>query len=197
MSAMSPMTSPQAPSDEELMRQLAAGREEPLGRLYRRYASLVFSIAARSLDRSTAEEIVQDVFLAVWRNAAVFTPERGAFRPWVLQIAHFRILNERRRSRRRPISQPDFDDRLLASLSDDGPEPEELAWRASLRTGMQSACKELPRPLRQAVDLAFFKGLSHHEAAAELRVPLGTVKTRIRTGLRKLRDKLHHQVDAA
>ena len=197
MSAIRPITSPQPLSDEELMRQLAAGREEPLGTLYRRYVSLVFSIAAHSLDHSTAEEIVQDVFLAVWRNAAVFAPERGAFRPWVLQIAHFRVLNELRRRRCRPILQPDFDGLLLASLSDNGPKPEELAWHASLRAGMQSACKELPRPQRQAVDLAFFKGLSHQEVAAELGIPLGTVKTRIRTGLRKLRDKLYHQVNAA
>jgi RNA polymerase sigma factor (sigma-70 family) len=191
------MPSPQALSDEELMRQLAAGREEPLGSLYRRYASLVFSIAAQSLDRSTAEEIVQDVFLAVWRNAAVFRSERGAFRPWVLKISHFRILNELRRRRRRPILQPDFDGLRLASLSDDGPKPEEVALRASLRAGMRSACKELPRSQRQAVDLAFFKGLSHQEVAAELGIPLGTAKTRIRTGLRRLRDKVNHKVDAA
>ena len=197
MSAINPMPSPRALSDEELMRQLAAGREEPLGRLYRRYASSVFSIAAHSLDRSTAEEIVQDVFLTVWRNAGVFIPERGAFRAWVLKIAHFRILNELRRRRRRPISEPDLDGLLLAGLPDNGPEPEELAWRASLRAGMRSACNDLPPPQRQAVDLAFFKGMSHQEVAAELGIPLGTVKTRIRAGLRNLRDKLDHEVDAA
>ena len=190
MSTVRPMPSPHALSDEELMRQLAAGRQESLGRLHRRYAPLVFKKAAYSLDRSTAEEIVQDVFLAVWRNAEVFSPERGAFRPWVLRISHFRILNELRRRRRLPRLEPDPDGSLLASLPDDGPEPEELAWRESLRPAMRSACRELPRSQRQAVDLAFFKDLSHQEVAAELRIPLGTVKTRIRTGLRNLRDKV-------
>src|SRR6516225_457018 len=157
MSAVRPMPSPHALSDEELMRRLAAGRQESLGRLHRRYAPLVFKKAAHSLDRSTAEEIVQDVFVAVWRNAGVFSPERGAFRPWVLRIAHFRILNELRRRRRLPRLEPDPDGSLLASLPDDGPEPEELAWRESLRPAMRSACRELPRSQRQAVDLAFFK----------------------------------------
>ena len=190
MSAVRPMPSPPILSDEELMHQLAAGRQESLARLHRRYAPLVFRTAAHSLDRSTAEEIVQDVFMAVWRNAAVFTPKRGAFRPWLLQIARFRILNELRRRRRHPRLQPDPDGLLLAGLPDHGPGPEELAWRESLRPVMRSACKELPRSQRQAVDLAFFKDLSHQEVAAELRIPLGTVKTRIRIGLRKLRGKL-------
>jgi len=113
-----------------------------------------------------------------------------------LQIAHFRILNELRRRRRRPFVQPDPEGLLLASLSDDGPEPEELAWRASLRAGMQSACRELPRPQREVVDLAFFQDLSHQEVAAELGIPLGTIKTRIRTGLRTLRAKLAPRVDS-
>jgi RNA polymerase sigma factor (sigma-70 family) len=196
MSAIRPMPSPQANSDDELMRQLAAGRQESLGRLHRRYAPLVFITAAHSLDRGAAEEVVQDVFVAVWRNAAVFTPKRGAFRPWLLQIAHFRILNELRRRRRRPRLLPDADDLFLASLPDVGPEPEELAWRESLRPVMRSACQGLPPSQRQAVDLAFFQGLSHQEVAAELRVPLGTVKTRIRTGLRTLRGKLATKVNA-
>jgi len=177
------------------MRRLAAGRQESLARLYRRYASLVFNMAARSLDRDSAEEIVQDVFLAVWRKASVFTSERGAFRPWVLQIAHFRILNELRRRSRRPLVQPDPDGLVLASLADDGPEPDELAWRASLRADVRSAVKDLPRPQQQAVDLAFFKDLSHQEVAAELGIPLGTVKTRIRRGLGTLRNRLAHRSD--
>src|ERR671932_132368 len=91
----------QAAGDEELMRLLAGGRQEALGPLYSRYAPLIFGMAAQSLDRSGAEEIVQEVFLAVWRQAATFDPALGPFRPWVLQIAHFRILNELRRRGRR------------------------------------------------------------------------------------------------
>ena len=177
-------------SDEDLVRQLAAGQQEAFGRLYRRYASLLFRVAARSLDRATAEEIVQDVFTAVWRGAAVFTPERGTFRAWVLQIAHFRILNELRRRRRRPQLKSDPDGVLLASLPGGGPAPEDSAMREALRPIIQSACQELPRPKQRAVDLAFFKNLSHQEAAAELGIPLGTFKTRVRTAIRDLRGKL-------
>src|SRR3954447_13246714 len=92
-----PMPLSQERTDEELMQQLAAGAQEALGPLYSRYARLIFHLAVRSLNRPAAEEIVQDVFLAVWCGAATFDPARGAFRPWVLQITHFRILNELRR----------------------------------------------------------------------------------------------------
>jgi RNA polymerase sigma-70 factor, ECF subfamily len=177
-------------SDEDLVRQLAAGQHEAFGRLYRRYASRLFRVAARSLDRGTAEEIVQDVFMVVWRSAAVFTPERGTFRGWIQQIAHFRVLNELRRRRHRPQPQPDPDGVLLASLPGGGPAPEDSAMREALRPVIRSACEELPRPHRQAVELAFFKDLTHREAAAELGIPLGTFKMHVRTAIRELRDKL-------
>jgi RNA polymerase sigma-70 factor, ECF subfamily len=177
-------------SDEELMLQLAHGHQEALGPLYSRYGPIIFNIAAHSLDRAAAEEIVQDVFLTVWRNAAVFTPDRGAFRPWVLQIAHFRVLNELRRRSRRPQLESDPDGLLVARLPDQGPEPEEVAWRDSLRSTVHAAFEELPPAQRQALDLAFFKDLSHEQVAAKLRIPLGTAKTRIRAGLGKLRGKL-------
>src|SRR6185369_5411347 len=86
-----------APHDEELMRQVAGGSAEALGLLHRRFARLIFRLAAPTLDRAAAEDLVQDVFLAVWRNAGRFDPERGTVRSWVLQIAHFRLLNELRR----------------------------------------------------------------------------------------------------
>ncbi len=177
-------------SDEELMRQLAAGAQEALGPLYSRYARLIFHLAARTLDRPAAEEIVQDVFLAVWRRAVTFDPARGAFRPWVLQIAHFRILNELRRRSRQPQLEPDPDDLHLASLPDDSPEPAEATWRASLRATLQTALADLPAPQRQALGLTFGEDLTHEQVAAELNLPLGTAKTRIRTGLQNLRSKL-------
>src|ERR687886_404735 len=89
-------------SDAELVRQLAAGRQEALGPLYARYAPLVFGVAAQSLDSSAAEEIVQDVFLAIWRKASDFDPEQGAFRGWLLQMAHWRVLHDPRPPTQRP-----------------------------------------------------------------------------------------------
>ena len=78
------------------MRELVRNRPDALQPLFARYAHLVFHMASQSLDPGTAEEIVQDVFLSVWRRAQTFDPKRGAFRPWLMQIAHFRILNELR-----------------------------------------------------------------------------------------------------
>lgn len=177
-------------SDEELMRQLAAGSHEALGLLYQRYARMIFHLAVRTLDRATAEEIVQEVFLAVWRGTATFAPERGAFRPWVFQIAHFRILNELRRRSRQPQVDPDPEGALLADLPDESPEPAETVWREYRRSVLQSAFTELSPPQRQALGLAFFEDLTHEQVASVLNLPLGTAKTRIRDGLQKLRGKL-------
>ena len=85
------------PRDEELMRQVAEGSAEALALLHRRFARLIFGLAVQTLDRAAAEDLVQDVLLAAWRNAGRFDPARGTVRSWVLQIAHFRLLNELRR----------------------------------------------------------------------------------------------------
>ena len=180
----------QETSDEELVGQVAAGREAALGTLYSRHAPSILNLAAQSLDRSAAEEIVQDVLLSVWRHATVFTPARGTFRAWVMQMARYRILNELRRRSRRPQLGPDPDGLILASLPDNGPGPAEAVWRKALRSTVRSAIEELPPSQRQALDLALFKDLTHEQAAAELGIPLGTAKTRIRSGLHRLRGRL-------
>jgi RNA polymerase sigma-70 factor (ECF subfamily) len=189
-------TDRQNPSDEELMQQLAAGRQEPLGALYMRYAARIFGLAAQSLDRATAEEIVQEVFLAVWRNAGTFTPERGTFRPWVFQIAHHRILNELRRRNRHPELMPNPEEEPLANVADPGPDPDELAWRREQQETIRSALEALPPAQRRAVELAFIEELSHAQVASRLNLPLGTAKTHIRSGLQRLRSHLSPLVAA-
>jgi RNA polymerase sigma-70 factor, ECF subfamily len=174
-------------SDEELMRQLAAGRQEALGALHGRYASLVFNLAARTIDRATAEEIVQDVFVAVWRKGGTFDPARGTFRAWVLRIAHLRVLNELRRRGRRVRIEPDPEGLGLAAATVSGPGPAEELWRAHRRVILRAAVDELPPPQRQALSLAFLDDLTHEQIADFLDLPLGTTKTRIRAGLQKLR----------
>ncbi len=174
-------------SDEDLMRELAAGRQEALGPLHSRYAALIFNLAAQTLDRAAAEEIVQDVFLVVWRKAETFDPARGSFRPWVLRIAHLRIINELRRRGRRPKAVPDPEGLRLMTLPDGSPAPDEAAWQEYQRTAVQNAVAHLPPPQRQALSLAFFDDLTHEQIATFLGVPLGTTKTRIRAGLQKLR----------
>jgi len=190
MDAVGPAPPHQDTSDEELMAQLAAGRQEALGPLYARYAPLVFNLVAQTLDRAAAEEIVQEVFLAVWRQAATFDPGRGPFRPWVLQIAHYRILNELRRRSRRPPLEPDPEGEYLAAVPDPDPEPAEAAWREYQRSVVRAAMEKLPPPQRQALGLAFFEDLTHEQVATLLNVPLGTAKTRIRTALQKLQPQL-------
>lgn len=177
---------PDAP-DEELVRQLAAGRQEALGPLYARYAPLIYGLAVRSLDGPAAEEVVQDVLLAVWRAAGSYDPQRGAVRPWVLQIAHYRILNELRRRSRRPQAEPDPEGLRLLELPDREPDPAELAERAESRAAVRAAMDGLPPTQRQVLNLAFFSGLTHEQVAQQLDLPLGTTKSRIRSGIQKLR----------
>jgi RNA polymerase sigma-70 factor (ECF subfamily) len=147
-------------TDEELMAQLAAGHEEALTPLHARYAGLVFSMVAQSLDRSAAEEITQDVFLTIWQKAHTYDPDRGQVRPWLLQIAHSRVLNELRRRGRRPRLVPDPDETRLGAVPDDAPLPDEEAWRDYRRSAIAAAVEALPPPQRQALSLAYFEDLT-------------------------------------
>jgi RNA polymerase sigma factor (sigma-70 family) len=179
----------QETTDEELVSQLAAGHREALGPLYRRYAPLLFAIATERLDRGAAEEVVQDVLVAVWRHAERFDPAQGGFRPWVLQIGRRRVSNELRRRRARPQVRPDTDD-ALDRLPDPELGPAERVARDERRAAARTALAALPPPQRQALALAFFEDLTHEQVAAALDLPLGTVKSRIRDGLQKLRRRL-------
>ena len=177
-------------SDEALMAELATGRQEAIGPLHGRYASLVFNLAAQTIDRATAEEIVQDVFVAVWRKAGTFDPARGTFRAWVLRITHLRVLNELRRRGRRVRVEPDAEGLHLGSVPEPGPGPVEEAWREHRRVIVRAAVESLPPPQRQALSLAFLEDLTHEQIADFLDLPLGTAKTRIRSGLKTLRTYL-------
>jgi len=179
-----------APGDEELMRQVAEGSAEALGLLHHRFARLIFGLALPTLDRAAAEDLVQEVLLAVWRNAGRFDPERGTVRSWVLHIAHFRLLNELRRQSRQPEIVPDPEGLTLAGFPADDPGPPEAAWQQHRRALLKSALDELPPPQREALGLAFLDDLTHEQVAAELGLPLGTAKTRIRAGLQRLRSTL-------
>jgi len=177
-------------SDEELMEGVAREDNEALKSLHTRYAPLIYHLGSQSLDRHAAEDLVQEVFLQVWRRASTFDPHRGVFRAWVLQIAHFRILNELRRRSRRPKLGPDDGETLLEEWPDPSPEPQESTWREFRKTAVRAAVDRLPAAQRQALSLAFFEELSHDQVASALRLPLGTVKTRIRSALLKLRGAL-------
>jgi RNA polymerase sigma-70 factor (ECF subfamily) len=183
-------STPNDARDEELMRQVAEGSAEALGLLYRRFARQIARMAVQTLDGAAAEDLAQDVFLAVWRNAGRFDPERGTVRAWILQIAHFRLLNELRRRSRQPEIVPDAEGFVLAGLRAPEPGPAETAWQQERRAVLQSALDALPSSQREALGLAFLDDLTHEQVAAELGLPLGTAKTRIRAGLQKLRGTL-------
>jgi RNA polymerase sigma-70 factor (ECF subfamily) len=174
-------------SDETLMAMLADGKHEALIPLHQRYAGLVFNMTAQSLDRSAAEEIVQDVFVAVWSKAKTFDPARGEVRPWLLQIAHTRVLNELRRRSRRPREVLDPDGETVLHLPDEQPTPDEEVWNAVRRDAVHDAVAELPPLQREALSLAYFEDMSHAQVAKYLGLPLGTAKTRIRDGMKRLR----------
>src|SRR3984893_8441752 len=179
-------------TDDQLMRDLAHGHEEALGPLYSRSASLVFRLANQSLDRPAAEEIVQEVFLTIWRGAGSFDPDQGGFRPWLMRLVHWKILNELRRRRRRPAEEKDdaSDEDRFHKVADLEPGPEERAWQNEHGQIVHSAVDALPPKQRQAVAMAFLEDMTHEQVAQALDVPLGTVKTRIRSGLQILRMQL-------
>ncbi len=173
--------------DDELMRRLAAGRAEALGPLHGRYAGVVFGIAVRTLGRSAAEELVQEVFFTIWRKAATFDPARGEFRNWLLRIARNRVRNEVRDRSRRPATAPLVDGDTPV---DDAPAPDESLWRAHRRDVLLRAIEALPPRQGQALRLAYFEELTHEQVATTLSLPLGTAKSRIQSGLQSLRWRL-------
>ncbi len=176
-------------TDEALMEELKNGSDKALQLLHQRYAPLVFALAARSLGPSGADDIVQDVLLSVWSSRATYQPERGQLRPWLLEIAHTRIANELRRRRRHPSEPMPLD--LSGPAADGEAGPEVAAWQTQRQNALNAALAELPSAERQALRLAFFEDLSHSEVAAFLRTPLGTVKTRIRSGVGRLFRRLN------
>lgn len=181
----SPPSGPAGEEDVDLVARIRRGEEEALQKLHRRYAPLVFHLACRALDRAAAEEVVQDTFLAVWRRAADFDAAKGSFRTWLLSIGRHRMLDELRARSRRPQTSGEL---LLdqAALPTEEPPPDEALWQDYQRDAISEALAALPGPQRAALRLAFFADLTHEEVAKALKVPLGTAKTRIRSGLRQL-----------
>ena len=172
------------------MAQLAAGKHEAIVPLLVRYAPRVQRLAEAAVDSAAAEEIVQDVFVAVWRGAASFDPNRGALRDWLLRIARNRISNEHRRRGRHPEMGTAADETVWSGVWDSAPQPSEAAWHEFRRRALRAAVDALPPKQRQAVALAFFDDLTHEQVATALDVPLGTAKTRIRSAIQMLRHRL-------
>ena len=174
------------PDDVELVQQL---REQPgigVARLYDRYGRLVYSVALRILqDHGAAEEVTQDVFMRCWSGIDRYQPERVRLVSWLLTIAHHRAIDELRS--RRGKSQPrEISADHMHLLTANEPAIDDALLRGEIRVALAA----LPQPQREVIELIFWGGLTRREAAAQLSVPLGTVNTRLRLGMDKLRGLL-------
>lgn len=183
-------------SDDALLRLIARSRHEALSELYDRYSRLVFSLALNSVgDYSLAEEITQDVFVRVWEKAYTYRVEQAKVTTWLTSITRYRAIDIIRRRQVRPeqnsIQWEDLTPNQMPAASSD---PESQAELALEKHRLLTAISALPNEQRQALALAFFQGLSHREIAEQLGEPLGTVKTRIRLAMQKLREALEKNV---
>src|SRR3954447_1225702 len=176
-------------ADEELMQLLRRGDARAFEVVYDRHAGAAFSLAYRMVGlRATAEEVVQEAFLALWRSNARYDRSRGSVRTWILGIVHNRAIDALRRSMvhdRRRASDAGLEERFEARERTDV----EVARRDEARE-VRGALDALPPDQLRVVELAYFGGFSHSEIAQMLEEPLGTVKGRMRLGLAKMRDQL-------
>jgi RNA polymerase sigma-70 factor, ECF subfamily len=182
-------------TDEELVRRVRYGDTAALEMLYSRYARVVYSFSIRIVgDGQTAEEILQEAFVRTWRQAESFRTVRGNFASWLLSITHNLAIDELRKRQRRPqrIDGVDISETLYG-LVDEATNVEESAEAGVLRDLVLAALDTLPEAQRVAVELAYYQGMSQREIAAYLHEPLGTIKTRLRLGMQKLKDALADQ----
>lgn len=173
-------------SDAQLLALIGRGENWALSEIYDRYVKLVFSIALRILsDHASADEIVQGVFTKVWRHAREYRVERGKFSAWLIKISRHLCIDELRRRRVRPVTQPGADELFSELVSDDNPWPDiEAAFE---RERVREALQQIPAPQRMVIELAFWGGMTQQEIAMHSQAPLGTVKTRFRLGMQRLK----------
>jgi RNA polymerase sigma-70 factor (ECF subfamily) len=171
-------------SDGELLRRVGDGDGGAFEALYRRYARPVFGLALRRLgDRGRAEEAVQETFASVWRSARTYQPDRGPGAPWLYAVARNAIVDGAR-ARVEPVTAEFGDEPSGEAGPSERAEQSWTSWR------VHRALEELPETERIVLELAYWRGLSQSEIAERLRIPLGTVKTRTRSGLRRLAELL-------
>jgi RNA polymerase sigma-70 factor (ECF subfamily) len=176
-----------APSDGDLIRRVARHDANAFEALYRRYARSVFGLALRRLgDRMRAEDAVQETFASVWRSARTYKPDRGPGAPWLYAVARNAIVDRARNRSEPPGEAPDLASGELG--------PEERAEASYISWRVHRALEELPPNERDVIELAYYGGLSQSEVSDFLNIPLGTVKTRTRSGLARLADLLEGEL---
>ena len=173
-------------ADEDLISFVGQGDAEAFTTLYDRHSHAAFSLAYRMMgERQAAEDLAQDAFLKVWRSASSYRAERGSVRTWILSIVHNRGIDQIRSQASRRRTQ----DKIEASTPRSQPsEAFAQTWRNSQRDQVREALDTLPPEQLKILELAYFSGYTHVEISELLRLPLGTVKGRMRLGLKKIRD---------
>jgi RNA polymerase sigma-70 factor (ECF subfamily) len=181
-----PARESQSPSDAELLDRLGEGETSALAQLYDRHARFALGVAHRVLgERAEAEEVVQDVFLQLWSGRVRYDPRRGRFGSWLFVMSRNRALDRLRARASRPRGEPPTG-REAAAAAD----AERQLLDGERQRRVAQALAELPAGQRQAIELSFYRGLSHSEIARELAEPIGTVKSRMNRAMISLRAAL-------
>jgi RNA polymerase sigma-70 factor, ECF subfamily len=182
----------QPPNEDwaEWVREAAQGDQAALARLYDSTNRMVYGLILRIVSNThSAEEVLLDVYLQIWRKAETYSASKGTVLAWLFTIARSRAIDAVRSRASRESGQQDPLDTAAAAV-DRSPSPEENSAIAQRRQFVQQCLAELPVEQREAIELAFFRGLSHSEIAEALKQPLGTIKTRVRLGMARLRESL-------
>jgi len=189
LAAISPMDERGASPDAALVRMLLQNDVSAFEKIYDKYSRIVYSLVLRIVQQSgPSEEVVQDVFLQLWRNSAQYDATRGPFAPWLLTLARNRALDTLRLKSERQRRLENQSDELFSVVV--APQYEKELDEKRRGERVRSLVGELNPQQKRAIELAYFQGLSHTEIAAELKEPLGTVKSWIRNGLMRLREAL-------
>ncbi len=180
-------------SDQQLMMRLAERDANALTTIYDRYARPIYSLAIRIMGKpERAEEVVQEVFIKLWRKPHSYDPQRGAFINWVLGVTHNQAIDElqRERNHERSVSHSlptAGEEELSIDVPDPTADPADQAWYSVRLDIVREALMRLPQAQREVIELAYFSGLTQVEIAVRLAEPLGTIKTRTRLALQKLK----------
>jgi RNA polymerase sigma-70 factor (ECF subfamily) len=179
--------------DTSLLRGVQGGDDASLAALYDRYGGVAYGLALRITgDATTAEDAVQDAFVSLWKQAPRFDAERGQVRSWLLTIVHHRAVDAVRRRAHRPERQlPEGAEEFLVDAQR---RPDELAERSIEARAIREAVSRIPDDQRRTVEMAYFEGMTHVEISRAMGVPLGTVKSRLRIAMEKMRDELRTAV---
>ena len=192
LAALLPKQNGEAALDASLVQQLLQRDMRAFEQIYDRHSRLVYGLVYRIVQQAgTAEEVVQDVFLQLWRNAARYDASRGPFLPWLLTMARHRALDTLRLKSERQRRREDQTEELPGVCA--APQFEKQLDEKRRAVQVRELMTSLQPQQRRAIELAYFEGLSHTEIAATLKEPLGTVKSWIRNGLMRLREGLQEK----